>query len=259
MEKVKEAYLDLLSSEEQEEEVVGEILEELSASFQELEERVDTKLKTVRSGTDGLKGDKGDKGKDGKDGKDGAQGPKGDRGPQGPHGKDGKDGKFEDEEELVNLRNRLNTIGVGGGNANRNIAIGGNGKVLQPYTDINLKAGANVTITYAANNTTKYTDVTVAATGGAGTVRSINTISTSQTAAATAGTDYVYICAAGVNLTLPTAVSNTNLYTVKNTSASSVLVSTTASETIDAQSNLILAVQYTAVDLISDSANWNIT
>ena len=153
---------------------------------------------------------------------------------------------------------------IGGGNANRNIAIGGNTSVLSSFTDINLKAGSNVTITYAKNNTTKYTDITISATGGGGSVggviRDIETISTSQTAGDVAGTDYVYICSAGVRLTLPTANANTNLYTVKNTSASSILVSPDAADTIDSDTNLILVTQYTAVDLVSNGTdNWNIT
>lgn len=66
------------------------------------------------------------------------------------------------------LNNRINNISHGG-NANRNIAINGNGSVLSTFTDINLKAGANVTLSTAVNQTTKYTDITIAATGGAGT------------------------------------------------------------------------------------------
>lgn len=67
------------------------------------------------------------------------------------------------------LSNRINGIqNHGGGNANRNIAINGNTSVLSRYTDINLKAGSNVTLTYATNQTTKYTDITISATGGGG-------------------------------------------------------------------------------------------
>lgn len=149
----------------------------------------------------------------------------------------------------------------GGGNANRNIAIGGNTSVLSKYGDINLKAGANVTITYQNNNTTRYTDITIAATGGGGgsvtgIIRSISNISTSQTAGATAGTDYVYICTAGVQVTLPTAVGNLNRYTVKNISNSSVLVSGTIDN--DA-TGVIMPVKYTSVDIISNNVDWDIT
>ncbi len=169
------------------------------------------------------------------------------------------------KEAIDKLRKEILTrlSNIGGGNANRNIAIGGNTSVLSQFTDINLKAGSNVTITYSPNKTTKYTDITISSSGGGGsvggTVRSINNVSTSQTMGDTAGTDYVYIASAGINLTLPTAALNTNLYTVKNTSTSSVLVSTTGGETIDTSSNAILSVQYTAIDLISDGTNFNIT
>lgn len=153
---------------------------------------------------------------------------------------------------------------TGGGNQNRDIRIGGNASTLSKYTDINLKAGANVTLTYSNNDTTKYLDVTIAATGGgggsvSGITRSINNISTSQTAGATTGTDYVYIVSAGAKVTLPDALSNTNLYTVKNTSSSSVMVDTTSAQTIDGSANLILPIQYTSVDLISNGSNWDIT
>lgn len=161
------------------------------------------------------------------------------------------------------IMNRLGNLNHGGGNANRNIAIGGNTSVLSAYTDINFKAGSNITITYAKNNTTKYTDVTITSTGGGGsvggTVRSIDTISSTQTAGDTAGTDYVYICSAGVKLDMPTAVGNTNLYTVKNTSNSSVLILPNGTEKIDTDANAILTVKYTSIDLISDGSNWQIT
>lgn len=149
----------------------------------------------------------------------------------------------------------------GGGNMNRNIAIGGNTSVLSKWTDINLKAGSNTTITYSPNDTTGYTDITISASGGGGgsvtgIIRSIQTITTSQTAGAVAGTDYVYLCSAGINLTLPSAAGNTNQYTVKNISNSSVLVS----GTIDNDgTGVIMPVKYTSIDLISNSVDWDIT
>lgn len=156
----------------------------------------------------------------------------------------------------------LNSMPHGAGNANRNIQFNGQ-NLLTPFTDINYKAGSNITFTVVANQTTKYMDVTVAATGGGGSVggvvRSISTIATSQTAGNAAGIDYVYICSAGVQLTLPDATTNTNLYTVKNTSNSSVMVSTTSAQTIDGQSNAIMPIQFTSIDLISDGSNWDIT
>lgn len=165
------------------------------------------------------------------------------------------------QKDLKKLRTDLLTFAQsrGGGNANRNISIGGNPSVLSRFTDVNLLAGTNVTLSYQDNSTTKNVDVTIAATGGSGTVRSISSIATSQSAGSVAGTDYVYVCTTGLKLTLPTAVSNTNLYTVKNTGTSSVMVDTTGGQTVDGDTNIILATQYTAVDLISDSVGWHIT
>lgn len=174
--------------------------------------------------------------------------------------KDYKDEIGRLEKELATLRTDLiSRASRGGGNANRNIAIGGNTSVLSKYTDINIKPGSNVTLTYSNNNTSKYLDLTIAATGGAGTSRSISTVSVSSVVADTASTDIVVIANAGIKLTMPTAVGNTNLYTIKNTSTSSVLVLPTGGETIDTSPNAILTVQYTAIDLISDGTNWNIT
>lgn len=163
------------------------------------------------------------------------------------------------------LLSKISTLQASrGGNANRNIAIGGNSSVLSKYTDINIKAGSNVTLTYSNNNTTKQLDLTIASSGGggsvAGTVRSINRVATSQTMGSVAGTDYVYIATAGIRLTLPDATGITNQYTVKNVSVSSVLISTTASQTIDTDSEIILPIQFTSVDLINDGADdWSIT
>lgn len=158
------------------------------------------------------------------------------------------------------IMNRINNMPRGGGNQNRNIAVGGNTSVLSTFTDINIKAGNNVTLTYSNNQTTKYLDLTIAATGGSGSVggvtRSINTINTSQTAGDTAGTDYVYLCTAGIALTLPTATGNTNLYTVKNVSNSSVLVVGTIDDDVN---GIIMPVKYTSVDLISNDTDWKIT
>lgn len=168
--------------------------------------------------------------------------------------------KLEDlEETLKKLRSSIATVSHGG-NANRNILVNSNPSTLGRYTDLNLKAGSNITLSYVNNDNLKTTDLTIAATGGGGTSRSISTVAVSSVIAAPASTDIVIIANQGVQLTMPTAVANTNLYTIKNTSTSSVLVSTTVGQTIDSDANgVILNVQYTSIDLISDNANWQIT
>lgn len=247
-------------------ELLDEELQSVKEQVNDLESTVngidiETPLQAIESQIDAFKKKMASfaakEGKQGKDGKDGERGPKGLVGPQGAKGEPGPKG--EKGEKGKDGETRILHDGGGGGNANRNIAIGGNGSVLSRYTDINLKPGSNVTITYANNNTTKYTDVTIAATGGGGTTRSINNISTSQTAGDTAGTDYVYLCTGTLTLTLPTAVGNENLYTVKNVGTGVVTIDTTGGETIDGNLTIVMPVQFTSVDIISDSVNWNIT
>lgn len=151
--------------------------------------------------------------------------------------------------------------GSHGGNMNRNILVNSNPSTLGRYTDLNIKAGANVTLSYQNNDNLKTTDLTIASTGGGGggTSRNISTVSVSSVVAATASTDIVVIAGAGIKLTMPTAVGNTNLYTIKNKFASSVMVAANGAETIDGDTNIILAIKYVSVDLISDNANWHIT
>jgi Major tropism determinant N-terminal domain/Phage tail repeat like len=93
--------------------------------------------------------------------------------------------------------------------------------------------------------------------GGGGLSRSINSISTNTTGAASASTDYVYIATASLTFTLPTAVGNTNRYTVKNGSGSNITVNTTSSQTMDGSTSITLTPN-TALDFISDSTNYRI-
>ena len=94
--------------------------------------------------------------------------------------------------------------------------------------------------------------------GGSGITRSVNNISTSTTGGATSLTDYVYFISGTTMLTLPTAVGNTNRYTLKNVGTNSVTINTTSSQTIDGSTTITLAVRYTALDIVSDGTNWNI-
>lgn len=168
---------------------------------------------------------------------------------------------LEKDANLTKLRTELVSMiaSKGGGNQNRQILVSGVDPLTR-YTDINFKAGAGTTITYANNDTTKKVEVTITATGsGLGITRSIISISAPTTAGSTSGIDYVYLVSGTITITLPTAVGNTNLYTVKNVGTGVVTIATTSAQTIDSSSTIVMPVQYTSVDLISDTANWNIT
>lgn len=96
------------------------------------------------------------------------------------------------------------------------------------------------------------------ASGAPGIIRSVNSVSTATTAGSTMATDYVYLVSGTTTLTLPTAVGNTNLYTVKNTGVATVTIATTSAQTIDGSSSASLPVANTSLDLISDGSNWRI-
>lgn len=83
-------------------------------------------------------------------------------------------------------------------------------------------------------------------------------ISVSSTIAAATSTDYTIFANVGITTTLPTAVSNTNRYTIKNISASSVLIATTSAQTIDGSSTALLPVTNISVDLVSNNSNWQV-
>lgn len=96
------------------------------------------------------------------------------------------------------------------------------------------------------------------ASGTGGIVRLIANVSGGNiTAGTTANTDYVYYVSDGSQITLPTAVGNTNRYTIIRTGISTVPIATTLSQTINgATSPLNLIMQYTSVDLMSNSSDW---
>jgi hypothetical protein len=91
--------------------------------------------------------------------------------------------------------------------------------------------------------------------GGSGITRSVSSIAAPTTAGATALTDYVYFIT-NTTLTLPTAVSNTNRYTVKCISGTCVVDGHSA-ETIDGTANITIQVE-DSVDLISNNTEFKV-
>lgn len=87
--------------------------------------------------------------------------------------------------------------------------------------------------------------------------RSIVSTSGNTPAGAVAGTDYVYLVTGAHTVTLPTAIGNTNRYTVKNNHSAAITVDTTSSQTIDGTTTISVPPA-NAVDIISNNANWSI-
>lgn len=96
-----------------------------------------------------------------------------------------------------------------------------------------------------------------APTGGSGIARNISTITTTTTLGSTALTDYVVFVGASGAPTMPTAVGNTNLYSIKNTDTTNKTISTTSSQTIDGSTTVTLTPN-TSLDLVSNGSNWEI-
>ena len=93
--------------------------------------------------------------------------------------------------------------------------------------------------------------------GLTGITRSITVTSGNVSAGAVASTDYVYIVAGAHIVTLPTAVGNTNLYTINNSHTSDITLATTSSQTINGVTAPTL-IPDQAVQIISDGTNWRI-
>ena len=92
---------------------------------------------------------------------------------------------------------------------------------------------------------------------GSGITRSVQTINTATTAAAVAKTDYIYLTTGSFPFTLPMAVGNTNLYTVKNTDGGTITIATQVAQTIDGgPAPITLSRINNSLDFISNGTNW---
>ena len=107
-----------------------------------------------------------------------------------------------------------------------------------------------------ATSTTKATWQTPSSVSGF--TRTSSVISVSSTIAAASATDYVLFANVGIKVTLPTAISNSNLYTVKNVSSSSVLVVTTAGQTIDDSATALMPIQNQTLSFNSNGSVWGV-
>lgn len=149
--------------------------------------------------------------------------------------------------KLNNLNNRVAKLEQGG-----SVTLKTNGTTNGSQSILNLQQGSNITI---SDNGTGTITITGTGAGGSGITRSVNSISTNTAAGSSASVDYVYKCTATLTLTLPTAVGNSNLYTIKNT-AGTTTIATTSSQTIDGSLTATISVANTSLSVVSDGANW---
>jgi hypothetical protein len=81
------------------------------------------------------------------------------------------------------------------------------------------------------------------------------TITGPENLAATDNFIYIYLLGSGASPTLPTAIGNKSIYVMKNTSSSGCAIKTSAGQTVEGQSNMVLS-SGASVELVSDSTNW---
>lgn len=93
--------------------------------------------------------------------------------------------------------------------------------------------------------------------GGSGITRVISNITVTTTGATAAITDYVYLCTGTFTYTQPTAVGNTNLYTIKNVGTGTITIAFTSGQTGDSNATIQLT-QNQSIDLISNNTNYSI-
>lgn len=99
-------------------------------------------------------------------------------------------------------------------------------------------------------------DIDTTGSGGSGIIRSVSSISSNTAAGSAASTDYIYLTSGTTTLTLPTAVGNTNRYTVTNVGSNTVTVATTSAQTINGSSTATLPIANMSLDFISNNSNW---
>jgi len=101
-----------------------------------------------------------------------------------------------------------------------------------------------------------YVETTLSPTGQTGIVRIVETRSgVTATLGNASMTDYVENCTGTNTLTLPTAIGNTNKYTVTLVSGSTT-INTTSSQTINGSTSIVMSTPFLSLDFISNGSNW---
>jgi len=101
-----------------------------------------------------------------------------------------------------------------------------------------------------------YIETTLSPNGQTGIVRVVESrAGVTATLGSASMTDYVENCTGTNTLTLPTAIGNTNKYTVTTVSGSTT-INTTSSQTINGSPSILMTTDYLSLDFISNGSNW---
>lgn len=97
---------------------------------------------------------------------------------------------------------------------------------------------------------------TVQANGFDITTTSVVSVTGTSTLSAVANRHYIILLGSGAVATLPTAVSNSSLYHLKNVHTASLTVAVTSSQTIDGGTGSLTILPKQSYTLVSDGSNW---
>jgi hypothetical protein len=133
----------------------------------------------------------------------------------------------------------------------------------ETQTNKDFTSGTNTFPTFNQNTTGSAATLTTSRTingvsfnGSANiSTRTVQSVTTSTTLGA-AG-DYVALIGASGAPTLPTAVSNTSMYWLKNVDTADKTIATTSSQTIEGTTTIVLSANQ-AITVVSDGSNWRI-
>lgn len=116
----------------------------------------------------------------------------------------------------------------------------------------------NIEVGHASDTTvSRYAAGVLAVQGALISTKSVTPISAPTTLSSLPGREFVYLLGTGAVPTLPTAAGSLSYYVLKNTTAGTITVSTTSSQTIEGSTTYVLAAGE-SIDVVSDQANWRI-
>lgn len=249
------------------------IADELNALEGKIEalEAIVPALREARDGEKGEKGETGERGEkgdtgergadgrdgvDGRDGKDGVNGKDGRDGVDGNDGRDGKDGEMGviDEATIAYLEDEVKKAKLDTDTFNRALGI------VDQRTSFSINKASNlerdkitgvgvhtITVGSAAPTNPSEGDIWIDTDAYAFRVVTSTYTITSE--------DYFLGCDGTFVITLPTAVSFTGEYIIKNVATGVITVATTSSQTIDGVSTVQLIADE-VITLRSTNSNW---